>query len=63
MSRFGEIYERVRPLIIWLGLGELAWIGFWLLNFGDTTPGYMATAVGWLVGCDVGLDGSGDPPW
>ncbi len=49
MSRFGEIYERVRPLIIWLGLGELAWIGFWLLNFGDTTPGYKATVVAWLV--------------
>ncbi len=49
MSRFGEIYERVRPLIIWLGLGELAWIGYWLLNFGDTTPGYISTAVGWLV--------------
>ncbi len=45
MSRFGEIYERVRPLIIWLGLGELAWIGFWLLNFGDTTTLYMVTAV------------------
>jgi hypothetical protein len=25
-TRFGEIYERVRPLIVWLGLGELAWI-------------------------------------
>ena len=49
MSRFGEIYERVRPLIIWLGLGELAWIGFWLLAFGDTTPAYMVTAVVWLV--------------
>ncbi len=49
MSRFGEVYERVRPLIIWLGLGELAWIGYWLLNFGDTTPGYMATAVVWLA--------------
>ena len=49
MSRFGEIYERVRPLIIWLGLGQLAWIGFWLLNFGDTTPGYMVTVVVWLV--------------
>ncbi len=48
-QRFGEIYERVRPLIVWLGLGELAWIGFWLLNFDDTTPGYMVAAVGWLV--------------
>ncbi len=49
MSRFGQIYERVRPLIIWLGLGELAWIGFWLLNVGDTTPGYTVAAVVWLV--------------
>ncbi len=49
MSRFGEIYERVRPLIIWLGLGQLAWIGFWLLKFGDTTSGYMVTVAIWLV--------------
>ena len=49
MSRFEEIYEWVRPLIVWLGLGELSWIGFWLFNFGDTTPGYMVTAVVWLV--------------
>ena len=28
----GEVYERVRILIIWLGLSELAWIGYWLLN-------------------------------
>ncbi len=49
MSRFGEIYEKVRPLIIWLGLGQLAWIGFWLLSFGGTTPGYRVTAVVWLV--------------
>ncbi len=46
----GKVYERVRILIIWLGLGELAWIGYWLLNPDDTTQGYMATAVGWLVG-------------
>ncbi len=49
MSRFGEIYERVRPAIIWLGLGELAWIGFRLLDFADTTPGYVVTVVVWLV--------------
>ena len=49
MSRFGEIYERARPLIIWLVLGELAWTGFWLLDFADTTPGYLVTAVAWLV--------------
>ncbi len=34
----GELYERVRILIIWLGLSELAWIGYWLLNPDDTTP-------------------------
>jgi len=45
----GELYERVRILIIWLGLSELAWIGYWLLNPDDTTPGYMAIAVGWLA--------------
>ena len=50
MPRFGEIYERVRPLIIWLGLGELAWIGSWLLSSDDTAPGYMVAAVVWLVG-------------
>ncbi len=26
-TRFGEIYERVRPLIVWLGLRELAFGG------------------------------------
>ena len=35
--------------IILLGLGELAWIGFWLLKFGHTTSGYMVTVVVWLV--------------
>jgi hypothetical protein len=49
MSRFGKIYERIRSLIIWLGLGELVWIGSWLLNSGDRTTGYMATAVVWLA--------------
>ena len=49
MSRFGTVYERIRPLIVWLGLGELAWIGSWVLNSGDTTRGYVATAVVWLV--------------
>jgi hypothetical protein len=49
MSLFGTIYDSIRPLIVWLGLGELAWIGCWLLSSGDTTPGYRATAVVWLV--------------
>ncbi len=49
MVRFKEIYERVRPLIVWLGLTELAWIGYWLLQSGDATPGYVATVVVWIA--------------
>jgi hypothetical protein len=49
MPRFTEIYEMGRPLIVWLALGELAWIGFWLFDSGDTTPGYRATAGVWLA--------------
>ncbi len=50
MSRFSEIYERTRPLIIWLGLGQLTWIGYWLFNYGDRIPGYVAAAAVWIVG-------------
>lgn len=42
-------YERLRPLIVWLGLTELAWIAFWLLRFGDVAPGYLATVVVWIA--------------
>ena len=49
MSRFKEIYERVRPLIVWLGLTELAWISYWLLRSSDATPGYVATVVVWIA--------------
>ena len=49
MSRLGTTYERLRPLIIWLGLGELAWIGSWLLNVDDSPPAYVATAAAWIV--------------
>ena len=44
-----SINERLRPLIVWLGLTELAWIGYWLLKSGNATPGYVATVVAWIV--------------
>ena len=49
MSRFAEVYERLRPLIIWLGLGELVWLGYWLLSVGDSAPGFVTTAVVWIA--------------
>ena len=49
MTRFKEIYEWLRPLIVWLGLTELAWIGFWLLSSGNATSGYVATVVVWIT--------------
>jgi hypothetical protein len=49
MRRFKEIYERLRPLIVWLGLTELAWIGYWLLSSGDATSGYLTIVVVWVV--------------
>ena len=49
MSRFSETYERLRELIVWLGLGELAWIGSWLLRVDNAAPGYVATVIVWIV--------------
>lgn len=49
MPGFKEIYERLRPLIVWLGLTELAWIGYWLLSLGDAAPGYVTTVVVWIA--------------
>ena len=42
-------YESLRPLIVWLGLTELAWISYWLLRTGYTTSGYTTTVVVWVV--------------
>ncbi len=41
-------YESLRPLIVLLGLTELAWLSFWLLrqNHG---PSFTAVVVGWVV--------------
>ena len=49
MPRFKQVYESFRPLIVWLGLGELGWISFWLLRPGDLAMGYVVTVVGWIV--------------
>ena len=43
------LYEWLRQLIIWLGLGELTWIGYWLLSPVGLSTGYVATATAWIV--------------
>ena len=42
-------YERLRPLIVWLGLTELAWIGFWLLSGANNTATFVGIVVAWIV--------------
>jgi hypothetical protein len=49
MPSFTDNYENVRPAIVWLGLGELAWMAFWLLNFADKTWEYSVSVAVWLV--------------
>jgi hypothetical protein len=43
------IYERLRPLIVWLGLTELAWLGYWLLSGGDNSPAFVGIVLVWIV--------------
>ena len=43
------IYERLRPLILWLGLTELAWISYWLLPAENTSGTFVGTIVAWLA--------------
>ena len=49
MSRSQAIYEKLRALIIWLGLTELAWISHWLLSPDDLDSGYVMTVALWIV--------------
>ncbi len=49
MTETKTFYERVRSLIVWLGLAELTWIGYWLLSSGNPAPGYVVTVVFWIV--------------
>ena len=41
MSSAKVIYERLRPLIVWLGLTELGWLGYWLLSGGNNTATFV----------------------
>lgn len=49
MKSIEKFYEQLRPLIIWLGLGELAWTGYWLLGGPSASAGYTAITVAWIV--------------
>ena len=42
-------YNRMRQLIVWLGLTELAWVGYWLLANGSEDSRYRVTVIGWIV--------------
>ena len=48
-SGLKAVYERMRQLIVWLGLTELAWIGYWLLANGGAPSGYRVTVIGWIA--------------
>lgn len=49
MSDKKVTYERIRPLIVWLGLIELAWIGYWLLSGDNKTATFVGITVTWIV--------------
>ncbi|WP_299489344.1 hypothetical protein [Acaryochloris sp. IP29b_bin.137] len=50
MMSVRKIYEQFRSLIVLLGLVELAWLSYWLLNFGENTAGYLVIVVMWILG-------------
>lgn len=43
------VYERLRPLIVWLGLTELAWLAYWLLAGGNNTATFVGIVTAWIV--------------
>jgi len=49
MTTVKNMYERLRPLILWLGLIELAWIADWLLSANNATPQYTTAIVFWVA--------------
>ena len=49
MTETKRIYERLRPLIVWLGLTELTWIGYWLLSGENNAAAFVGIVVGWIV--------------
>ena len=48
-STIKDKYEALRPLIVWLGLTELAWISYWLLRPDEMNTGYTTAVVLWIV--------------
>ena len=49
MSSAKGIYERLRPLIVWLGLTELGWLSYWLLSGGNNTATFVGIVAAWIV--------------
>lgn len=44
-----SVYEQIRPLIVWLGVGEVAWISWWLLSNGPGSVALQGATVGWIM--------------
>ena len=49
LSTVRDKYEALRPLIVWLGLTELAWISYWLLRPDEINAGYTTAVIIWIV--------------
>ncbi len=49
MTAAKAVYERLRPLIVWVGLTELAWIGYWLLSGGHNKATFVGIVAAWIV--------------
>ncbi|HIE99483.1 MAG TPA: hypothetical protein EYG03_12050 [Planctomycetes bacterium] len=49
MSDARDTYERLRPLIVWLGLTELAWISYWLLSGDNSTATFEGFVFAWII--------------
>jgi len=49
MSTIKNVYEYIRPLIIWLGLLELTCLGYWLLGGQEVSTGFKVIAGGWIA--------------
>lgn len=48
-SSAAQTYERLRPLIVWLGIGEVTWISSWIFSNDSGSFGLHATVIGWML--------------
>lgn len=48
-SSTAQTYERLRQLIVWLGIGEVAWISWWLYSSGTGSFSFHAVTTGWVI--------------